>query len=162
VPWTPYSAEDGTFKAKFAGQPAEETKSKDMNGETWQVTHLSSEYKDHQYGVEYFDVRRIVTAAGAQPLLQDYFKQWAAAMNASVVSQDETALAENPAIRFVLQTSPSGTEDPASTRGVVAMRNKRVFFVYATAPVSHKTTPDLDAFVSAFELPPPPPPKLRL
>ena len=162
VNWTPYAPADGTFKAKFAGQPAEEGKSRDMSGETWQVTHLSSSFKDHQYGIEYVDVRRVVTAAGAQPLIEDYFKRWSAAMNANVVSQDETTVAENPALRFVMQIAPSGDDNPLEMRGLVAMRNKRVFFVYATAPASHKSTPDLNAFVSAFELPPPPPPRLRL
>ena len=165
VPWTPYSAADASFKVKFPGVPHEETETRDLGGDRWSMTTLSSGYRDHFYGLEYVDVNRVVTAVSAQPLIEDYFTRWAGLLKASVVSQEATTVSGNPAIRFVVAIPESADgKNPIATiaRGVVAIRNKRVFFVWAVAPESHKSMPDLGAYVASFELPPPPATTLKL
>jgi hypothetical protein len=165
VPWTPYSASDGSFKVKFPAVPQEDSQSRTVNGEAWQMTLLTSGYRTHFYAVEYIDIHRVVTSLSAQSIIDDYFTRWASALNATVLSQEATKLSENPAIRFTLKIPPSADgKVPIETiaPGIVAIRNKRVFFVYAVAPEGHKSLPDLGTFVSSFELPPPPAANLKL
>jgi len=164
IAWIPYSAPDGSFKANFSSVPNEDTKTGNFNGKTWNVKSVSSKFKNHSYLVEYVDHDGVVTAAGAPALIEDYFGRWAKQMNASVLSQEVASVGGNPALKFVIKipASADGAGGETIAPGVVAFRNKRVFFVSAAAPEDHKSLPDLGAFISSFELPPPPAPRLRL
>jgi hypothetical protein len=164
VAWMPYSAPDGSFKANYSGLPNEDTKTGNYDGETWNVKSVSSKFKNHSYLVEYVDHDGVVTAAGAPTLIQDYFGRWAKQMNASVLSQETASVGGNPALKFVIKipASADGAGGETVAPGVVAFRSKRVFFVSAAAPEGDQSLPDLGAFVSSFELPPPPAARLKL
>ena len=163
IAWIPYSAPDDSFKANFSSVPNEDTKTGNYDGETWNVKSVSSKFKNHSYLVEYVDHNGVVTAAGAPALIEDYFGRWAKQMNASVLSQETASVGGNPALKFVIKipASADGAGGETIAPGVVAFRNKRVFFVSAAAPEGDKSLPDLGAFVSSFELPPPPPARLN-
>ncbi len=164
IAWIPYSAPDDSFKANFSSVPNEDTKTGNYDGETWNVKSVSSKFKNHSYLVEYVDHNGVVTAAGAPALIEDYFGRWAKQINASVLSQETASVGGNPALKFVIKipASADGAGGETIAPGVVAFRNKRVFFVSAAAPEGDKSLPDLGAFVSSFELPPPPPARLKL
>ena len=97
-------------------------------------------------------------------MIEDYFGRWAKQMTASVLSQETASVGGNPALKFVIKipASADGAGGETIAPGVVAFRNKRVFFVSAAALEGDNSLPDLSDFVSSFELPPPPPARLKL
>jgi len=124
---------------------------------------LTSEYKDHFYAVQHVDLRLVVTDSQSLRILNNFFTRWSEALGAKVETSEETTLARNPAMTFVA-TVPAGTGDEsyrlpvdATMRGIVVLRDTRLFLVWTLASSRDPVSRDLKEFTDAFEVSPPPP-----
>lgn len=162
VPWQPYAAADGTFKAKFPSLPKEEVESQNIGGEIWSVRSLYSEYKNHFYAVQHIDLKIVVVDANAQSIMERFFEGWLEEFNGRPVSTEKTSLARNHAMNFTIAipagagTGEARLKVPATMRGFMAIRDRRLFLVWTLAAESDPFSRDLSEFVEGFELPPPP------
>lgn len=162
VPWKSYSAPDNTFKAKFPEQPEEQTQSRNINGDIWNVVSLTSHYKDHFYAVQYVDLHMVVIDANQRPVMERFFNGWMKAFGATIVNTEDASLARNPTIEFVARI-PAGAGEgdvklpvPALMRGVEVLRDKRLFLVWTLAAEKDPFSTDLREFKTSFDVPPPP------
>jgi hypothetical protein len=163
VPWMPYSAADSTFKAKFPElQPKEEAESHNINGDLWNIVSVTSHYKDHFYAVQYLDLHMVVTESGQRGIMNRFFDGWMKGLTASVEKKEEGTLARNPTIEYVARIPP-GVGDKevklpvaAKMRGIMALRDKRLFLVWTLAAEADPVSSDLQEFITAFTVPPPP------
>ncbi|HVS32099.1 MAG TPA: hypothetical protein VMS98_11660, partial [Thermoanaerobaculia bacterium] len=161
VPWKPYAAADGTFKANFAGDPKEKTETLNINGDLWNFVSLQSRHKNHIYTVEYVDAYMVITQQNAQSVLDRFLEGWMSAVGATPVSKENISLSRNPAISFVA-TLPKGAgggeeklEVDARQRGILAVRGNRLVVAWTLAAETDRVTWDLEKFLESFEIPPP-------
>ena len=162
VPWQPYAAPDGTFKAKFPVQPTKAVQSQNIAGDIWTVNSLYSEYKNHGYAVQYLDLKVVVVEANAESIMNQFFAGWMGVMGATVENKERTSLARNQAFSFVASIpSGAGPEEaklkvPARMRGLLALRDRRLFLVWTLAARGDPFSNDLRQFLDAFETVAPP------
>ena len=158
LPWKAYSAADGSFKVKFPGDPTQSTESQNINGDMWQVVTLQSRHRNHLYAVEYVDLHMVV----AKP--RDIMERFANAVlgedGGKRLSGEETTLAKNPALTFsaIVPAKSKGStkfDTRARMRGIMVLRNHRLFFVWTAAGVIDPHKKDLTDFIASFEVPPP-------
>lgn len=162
VNWQPYSAPDGSFKAKFPIQPSSSVESQNINGDMWTVNSLTAEYKSHGYAVQYVDLKIVVVESNTEKIMNEFFDGWMGAMRATVATKEKTSLARNPAISFVA-TIPAGVGSadaklkiPAQMRGLVVLRDRRLFLVWTIAALGDPFSGDLRQFLDGFEITVPP------
>ena len=161
VPWKPYSAPDGTFKVKFPGDPAQDTDSRNINGDMWSVVTLTSHYKDHFYAVQYVDLHMVVLESSQRSVMERFLDGWLKAFSGALLSREDASLARNPTLEFVARV-PAGFGEgdaklavPALMRGAVVMRDKRLFLVWTLAAEKDPFSTDLREFNTSFEVKPP-------
>lgn len=162
VSWQPYASADGTFKAKFPGTPKNSTQSQNINGDIWTVNSLYTEYKNHGYAVQYVDLKIVVVESNAESIMEQFFSGWIGAMGARVESKEKGSVARNPAINFAAWI-PAGVgpadqklEAPARIRGMIVLRDRRLFLVWTVAALGDPFANDLQQFLAAFETSAPP------
>lgn len=154
VPWKPYTPSDASFKVLFPDKPTEENYSRNINGELWTGITLLSKYKNHAYAVEYIDLRMVITEDNAQKVLERFF-EGVIGKGEKVLLKESISVGRNPAINFVSHIAKN--EDlpvDAIQRGVLVLRKKRLFIVWAASPATEKVTYDIREFLDSFQLEP--------
>ncbi|HUP49598.1 MAG TPA: hypothetical protein VNA04_12500 [Thermoanaerobaculia bacterium] len=161
VPWKPYDGADGTFKVLFAGDPTQRTQTLNINGDLWKIVSLQSRHKNHIYTVEYVDARMVITEQNAPAIIDDFLQGWMTAISATVVNKEQISLARNPAVSFTARI-PKGAgegedklEVDARQRGIMALRNNRIFVAWTLAAERDPISWDLQKFLESFEIEPP-------
>jgi hypothetical protein len=157
VPWKPFASPDGTFKTKFPEEPKESSSSHNINGDIWTIKSFLADYKNHSYAVQYVDLKTVVVEANAQSIMDRFFSGWVDVLGGKLESRENTSIARNPAIRFIV-TVPAGSGPAdeklpvaARIRGFLALRGNRLFFVWGVAALADPFTKDIHQFTDAFE-----------
>jgi hypothetical protein len=163
IEWTPFAPEDRSFQAKFPGAPERQSESMNINGDMWNIVSYTKTYKDHAYAVQHMDLHMVITQRSAPAKIKRFVEDWTSALSGTIQSSEETTIAQNPALRFLV-TVPAGTKiaehEPlpvdAALRGTFVLRQKRLYLVWALSAAEDPFAKDIDEFLAAFQIEPPP------
>jgi hypothetical protein len=152
VKWEPYNGPSGRFSIMFPGPPKEDQQ-QIADGRGTAVV-LSSGYRDHGYGLTYFDLPRALPPQAIEPILKKIVDAIVEKQGGALVepATPQTYL-DHPAIAFYARVAPTAEHGTGYMRGkIVVCQGKRIYTAFGIVPRYQLVTWDVTEFLNSFEL----------
>jgi len=150
VPWKKFQAPGGEVTIDFPGDPADESRDEEVDGETVRVARFTARYGDHDYVLEQEDMGEPIMENFAPKILAEEVRS---AWGSAVKETSDTVRSGRDAVAYVADFPPTGEDRAVTMRGIVMVHQSRLYTAWVEVPLGEEETADVTRFLRSIKLP---------